>query len=422
MKAGEPTRYSDTSLEVATLPFYPRRVGVEAAAVDRSLYDAPIGQANQGEAMPPSDHEQIPTRSSLDRGELPERIADWFRSAIPGSDPEIGPVTSPGGSGMSSETLLFDAAWTEGGQRRSLPLVIRMAPAGSDVPVFPSYDLESQFKVIRLVGEHTVVPVPETIRYEPDPGHLGQPFFVMGQVSGQVPADIPPYCMDGWLLTTPTEQQTRLQDSSVRLLADLHSLDIADHDVSFLELDTEGDTPLRRHMAEQRRYYAWVRDDRHHPVIDAAFDWLESNWPTDEGPTVISWGDSRIGNVMYDDFSPVAVLDWEMAALAPAEMDLGWMIFMHLFFQDICEVLELPGMPEFLQPERAREVYEAHRGRSVQNLEWFITYAALRHAIIMTRVTARSVHFGEAEWGDDHDACIPHRAVLAKMVDGSWWS
>ena len=38
---------------------------------------------------------------------------------------------------------------------------------------------------------------------------------------------------------------------------------------------------------------------------------------------MLSWGDSRIGNVMYRDFAPVAVLDWEMAPLGPRELDLG---------------------------------------------------------------------------------------------------
>ena len=32
---------------------------------------------------------------------------------------------------------------------------------------------------------------------------------------------------------------------------------------------------------------------------------------------------ARIGNVMYKDFEPVGVLDWEMAALGPREMDIA---------------------------------------------------------------------------------------------------
>ena len=58
------------------------------------------------------------------------------------------------------------------------------------------------------------------------------------------------------------------------------------------------------------------------------------HWPADEGPTVLSWGDSRIGNVMYRDFEPVAVLDWEMAGLGPREVDVGWFIYAHRVFEE----------------------------------------------------------------------------------------
>ena len=33
--------------------------------------------------------------------------------------------------------------------------------------------------------------------------------------------------------------------------------------------------------------------------------------------TVFNWGDSRIGNMLWRDFEPVAVLDWEMATVGP---------------------------------------------------------------------------------------------------------
>ncbi len=35
-----------------------------------------------------------------------------------------------------------------------------------------------------------------------------------------------------------------------------------------------------------------------------------------------------------------------MVGLAPREMDLAWMIFLHQFFEDLTAKLELPGMPE----------------------------------------------------------------------------
>jgi aminoglycoside phosphotransferase (APT) family kinase protein len=318
---------------------------------------------------------------------------------------------------MSSETLLFDACWTIGGIETEASLVARIEPSGDDAPVFETYDLAQQYAVIELVGRVSDVPVPPLRWLETDPDVLGASFFVMERVDGRVPADIPPYVMDGWLLDATAEQQRQLQDCTVGVLADLHAIEAVSHDLEFLAFDVPGDSALRRHFEHQRRYYEWAREDRHHTVIELAFDWLEDNWPVHTGPDVLCWGDARIGNVMYDGFEPLAILDWEMAAVAPAELDIGWMIFLHRFFQDIAEVLELNGLPEFMLASDVTSTYEELSGRTVNNLAWFETYAALRHAVVMTRVTTRSVHFGEAEWPDDIDSVIPHRAVLAAMTE-----
>ncbi len=56
------------------------------------------------------------------------------------------------------------------------------------------------------------------------------------------------------------------------------------------------------------------------------------------------------------------------------------------------------------------------------DLTWFIAYAAIRHGVIMRRVTERSILFGEAERPDDIDDLILHRATLEAMLDGSYWS
>ena len=359
------------------------------------------------------------TRSSRDRDALRARVTEWLAGRV-GTEVAVGEVTSPEGSGMSSETLLFDATW----DGTTHALVARVEPDTADVPVFPTYDLELQYRVMELVGGQSAVPVPATRWYEADPSPLGAPFFVMDRMTGRVPADIPPYLMDGWLsAASPTEQRTH-QDATVQILVDLHGIPIDGLDVDCLETPADGPTPLARHVENQRAYYEWSRNGRTHPIVERAFEWLDANWPADEGPTVIGWGDSRIGNVMYaaDGFTPVAVFDWEMAALAPQEMDLAWMMFMHTFFQEIAVALGIPGMPDFLRRDDVVTTYEAQSGRKVQNLEWFEVYAALRHAMIMARVTERSVHFGQAEWPDDLDAVIPHRHVLERMLDGSWWS
>jgi aminoglycoside phosphotransferase (APT) family kinase protein len=208
-----------------------------------------------------------------------------------------------------------------------------------------------------------------------------------------------------------------MQDACVTILAHLHGIDVGTVDVSFLELDVPGATPLRRHVEHQRRYYDWVRGEHRHPIIERAFAWIDAHWPTDEGPTVISWGDARIGNMLFRGFDPVAVLDWEMAALAPRELDLGWFLFLHVFFEDLARQFNLPGLPDFLRRDDVARTYTERSGHQVRDLRFYEVYAALRHAIVMTRVHSRRVHFGEAEWPADRDEVIPHRGILAAMLE-----
>ena len=359
-----------------------------------------------------------PQRTSLDSEQVRTRLTSWFQEKVSDAGATISDFGRPSGSGMSSETLLFSASWaTEQGQQEQ-ELVARLAPTSQDIPVFPAYDLKLQVATMRLVENKTQVPVPKTLWVEDSAEVLGAPFFIMERINGRVPADIPPYVFGGWLLDATDEEQHDLERSAVNIIAELSQIDLSLLDTSFLEFQTPGETHLKRHFSNQLDYYSWVvGDQRRHPVIESASEWLQSNWPT-ESETVLSWGDARIGNIMFglDNFQPVAVLDWEMAGLAPVEVDLGWMSFLHNFFQNIAEVLEFKGMPKFMNSEKVSKIYEELTGEKPQDLRWFEIYAGMRHAIIMSRINDRSVRFGEAEWTEDVDSVIPHRDLLWSMM------
>jgi aminoglycoside phosphotransferase (APT) family kinase protein len=370
----------------------------------------------------PSDDPQDMTRSSRDPAELQRALESWLAGRLPqGAGVAVSEVTSPSATGMSSETLLFDASWKEGGEARSGAFVARVEPDLADCPIFPVYDLKAQFDLLQVVRDRSRVPVPSARWLELDSAAMGAPFFVMERVEGRVPPDVMPYTFGSWLSEATAEERRALQDASVGILAELHSIDAGLPELAFLEFDLPGDTPLRRHFENLRRYYDWSRDERRHQLLERAFDWLAAHWPAEEGETVVSWGDSRIGNVIYRGFEPAAVLDWEMAAFGPRELDIGWMIFMHCFFDEIARKMGKPGLPDFMRPEDVAATYEARTGHAVRDLEFYQTYAALRHGIIMTRIHARRVHFGEGEWPDDLDSAILHRATLERMLDGSWW-
>ncbi len=362
-----------------------------------------------------------PRTSTRDRADLLRRLVAWLAGKV--VDPTVSALTAPSTNGMSSETLLFDAHWDDGSGATVHPCAARLAPDADALPVFPVYDLERQFRVMRLVAERSDVPVPRTLWFEPDPMPLGSPFFVMEQVEGEVPPDIMPYTFGSWLMDASADDQRRLQQKSVGILAGIHGMAVSADDIAFLQLEQPGASALRRHVADQWAYYEWVTaDGLRSPLLERTFAWLEDNWPADESPTVVSWGDSRVGNMMFRDFEPVAVLDWEMAAVGPPEIDLGWMVFLHRFFQDLTEEAGMPGMPGFLRLDDACATYESLSGHAPRDMRFFMVYAALRHGIVMSRVTRRSIYFGEAERPADPDDLVMHRATVEAMLDGSYWS
>jgi len=359
-------------------------------------------------------------RSTRDRDRMRGRLQAWLAERLPGA--EVVALSAPA-NGMSSETLLFDATWSDddapGGHGHGR-FVARVEPPCEAVPVFPTYDLGLQHRLMTLVAERTDAPVPKVLWAEDDPAVLGGAFFVMERVDGIVPPDVLPYTMDGVVLGMDDDQRQMMQDSTVDVLSEIHRVPLADAVAAFPEPGgDDARTALRRHVDWWHGYLEWVRDDRPTPLLDEAVDWLEAHWPTaaDERDPVLSWGDARIGNVMYGpDHRPVAVLDWEMAGIAPREVDIGWMSFLHTFFQDITEELGMPGLPGMLRLEDVSTRYTAASGIAPLDIRWFEVYAAFRHGVIMTRIHDRQVHFGEAEPVADPDEAVMHRERLRRLI------
>ena len=167
-------------------------------------------------------------------------------------------------------------------------------------------------------------------------------------------------------------------------MAGIHGIELTDDDRAFLDIDAPGDTALRRHVEDQKAYHQWVTGGDLHPVITATFDWLEANWPADDTDAYLSWGDGRVGNVMYRDFEPVGVLDWEMAGVGAARGRPG--------VDDL--------HPPLLRGHRRHARAAGHArtscarttcapptrrspGYAPRDMQWYLVYAALRHGIVM---------------------------------------
>jgi aminoglycoside phosphotransferase (APT) family kinase protein len=76
-----------------------------------------------------------------------------------------------------------------------------------------------------------------------------------------------------------------------------------------------------------------------------------------------------------------AVLDWDLAGLGPAEMDLGW----HLGLERMMEALFGSRPPGFPRTGETRTQYEHLSGEAVHDLEWHEVFALVRALAIHDR-------------------------------------
>jgi aminoglycoside phosphotransferase (APT) family kinase protein len=372
-------------------------------------------------------------RSSRDVTTVPAVMSRWLSTVLPeGAKPEVTVESGIDSTGMSSETIVLTARWQRAGHQ--VPetveekLVARVAPTAEDVQVFPTYRLDHQFDVIRKVGELTDVPVPRVRWLEPTGDVLGTPFFLMDHVDGVVPPDVMPYTFGGnWFADAPAERQRELQDATVGVLATLHSIPNAEKAFPFLSeglgappaCGGQGDTALRRHFNWVRSWYDFaVPDIGRSPLLERTFEWLEDNWPEEVAARepVLLWGDARVGNVLYRDFQPVAVLDWEMVTLGPRELDVAWMIYAHMVFQELAGLATLPGLPDVMREDDVRATYQRLTGVEVGDLRWFYAYSGVMWACVFMRTGARRVHFGETEKPDDVESLFYHAGLMKRLI------
>jgi aminoglycoside phosphotransferase (APT) family kinase protein len=352
----------------------------------------------------------MPLPSKRDPQQIADILGHWYEQRL-GTRVHIADVGVPSGTGMSSETILFNL--DPDGMK--YPKVARIRPSMDDWPVFPVYDLEAQYKAMQFVAARSDVPVPTVTDVELDESILGAPFFIMDRINGEAPPDMMPYTFGGSFLDAMSAEERRdLQRNAATVLAKIHAIPLEDEDVSFAAPNLR--EPLRRMLDEQREYYEWSRAGISYPTIEAAFDYLERNMPSDPGPVVLSWGDARIGNMLFQGPRPVAVLDWEMVNVGHPGVDVGWMVFMHRFFQNIAEVMGMPGFPDMMLEEDVIADYVAAGGHDPGDLTWYQVYAAMRFAAISIRTSRRQIAYGEAAEPDDPEQLIMHRDLLRSMI------
>lgn len=350
-------------------------------------------------------------KNTLEPEVVAARLATACERHLGAGDARVADVTVPRSSGMSNETVLFDATWTGPGGTRTERLVARVSPTGP--AVFPRYDLGCEFAVMSALARHSSVPVPGMYFHEPDPDLLGAPFLVMARADGRVPADDPPHTTEGWVHDLGPDQRATLHDNGLRVLADLHAVDLDGIGLGFLH--TRPDAGVAGQLRLWRETFAWAAGDDRNPTVEAALDWADANQPTDLGPDVLNWGDARIGNLIYDDALAVAaVLDWEMVCVGPRELDLGWWSMMQRYYAEGIGVPPLAGFPD-----RAGLLarYRELTGYQPVDLHYFEVLGAVRLAVLMHRAGNMMIDAGLLPPGAPMRISNPASNLLARLLD-----
>ena len=309
------------------------------------------------------------------------KLAGWFSERM-GQEVSVDELNIPQGSGMSNVTLLFDIHWQENGQQQRQACVGRLQPEIAR-PVFPDYDLSLQYQVMDSVGRHSDIPVPELLGLESDPELLGVQFYIMKHTAGRIPTDMPPYNMDGWMMHETSEpQREAMWNAALDTMARYHQLDY--QTLGFAGLAEPGKTALQQQLDYWQAYHDWALEGTTHVIGQEALDWLKANQPADE-PTVLCWGDSRIGNMIFKESLDgiAAVLDWEMAVLGNPVQDLAWFNYIDSTFAEGLGMPRLPGLPGYAETV-AR--WEQKSGHSTRDYDYYLVFAGMRYGLILSRI------------------------------------
>ncbi len=330
-----------------------------------------------------------------DRRHYRSALERWFSRASPGvTDVVVGEIDIPAATGFSNETVFFDVAWAEGSTAHQQRFVARIEPATGGL--FPpqtaacSVSVDVQHRAMQIAGRHGI-PMCSLVGHEADPSILGQPFFVMEFVDGVVPADVPRYSEAGFLVDEASpEQRRQMVRSGLEVMARIHALDWRTAGLDWLDASGTGHPTQAVQLQLYRRFVTEKLAGREHPVMFAALDWLEANDPADERIGLV-WGDSRLGNIIWRDYAPVVVCDWEACALGPTEADLGWwLMFDRMSFDD----LGASRMDGFPTREEMVSIYEEISGQGVRNPHYWEVFGAMRFDAIMIPLGDRMVDAG----------------------------
>ncbi len=218
---------------------------------------------------------------------------------------------------------------------------------------------------------------PRSLAYCPDALVIGAPFFIMehkaGVVFGERASD------------DATTRQHCL--ALVDTFAELHHVDYRKLDLEVLGRPVGF---IRRQVDGWRDRYRRVRT-HDHDAIDRLGAWLDANVPSDDRAAILH-NDFKFDNLLFNNTTVSAVLDWEMCTLGDPLMDLGLLLTYWATPDDGTSWRSKTDPSAWIGALTRREVverYVARSGSPVPDMDFYLAFGAFKLAVILQQLYAR---------------------------------
>ena len=305
---------------------------------------------------------------------------------------EVGEFELPK-SGFSARTVFVPVSYRSAGRVIEEKVVLRLE--NPEPAIYPrqvpelEVEIDIQYRAMAALQETGRVPLAPLLGYESDASILGNPFFVMGFIPGEVMIESPPYTQAGFFFDASPQDREQIMVAAVHALADFHTIDWQASGFGWLV--APGEVP-----SLGRQIDLWEKLARHelrgrvHPDLERGYRWLHDHAPGGLEPA-LSWGDARPGNIIFRDNQARCLTDFENISVAPREIDLGYWLLFDRTMHEAVEAERLPGEPT---REEQRAIYAERSGRAISETYYYEVFGAVRYSSIVVRVMNRLVDRG----------------------------
>lgn len=309
-----------------------------------------------------------------DMQQLQLNLQQWLQRKLPAIPHlKLQALDFPQAGGESSVSLIVKGESELGPHS----WVCRMCPPRSEV--FDAHDLPLQFELMRRLGE-AGVPVPSLVALESDPTVLGGEFYVMDFIAGKIPPDRPPFAFGSWVTDLDADQRASMWAAGLQTLATIHTIPLdklADTNLP----RSQPDEPPMQHELNKFVAMADGLEAELDPRLREALDYAVMHLPA-TGERGLCWGDARVGNIIWQDLAPAAVIDWEMASLGDPLADVSWWYWID-YMNSVGLGAERPtGLPEL---ESLYCDWHERTGLSLEHRRFYDLFAVLRYAIVLEK-------------------------------------